>query len=286
MHFATMLLGVIAEVSSQNVCAAPIEVQAPAGTRIDIPVTPSNSVKVNFGGGTILRVPKVLLPEDALPEGGLQSISIDKISFSFQYPDMVRSNYEGPMGEVVVKDDGHWGWSLPKVGRFPVNIVHLFHSVEDVSSVEAKNATRGIDWRPIDRLHFVENAVRDDGREHDFRGLPDAKIALVDSKYKGLREIKVPITDREYYERSRQAWRDSGWNGVEGAQYVARIGSPYELYMICEAPSSIKCEADVFLKSNHFQYKMIFPPDEVAHADELIRAINKMIEGWGKGKLH
>ena len=64
IHFATMLFGVIAEVSSQNVCAAPIEAQAPAETRIDIPVTSSNSVKVNFGGGTILRVPKVFLAEN------------------------------------------------------------------------------------------------------------------------------------------------------------------------------------------------------------------------------
>jgi hypothetical protein len=34
------------------------------------------------------------------------------------------------------------------------------------------------------------------------------------------------------------------------------------------------------MKSNHFQYRMVFPQEAVAHADQLIRTINKMVDGW------
>lgn len=275
--FALVLtaIGVTGARAAPELTATPL-----VSSRIDAPITPANSVLIDFGDGAIMRIPKILVSTVLIPKDPKQPIKADQLSITFQYPDMVQSSYQGDMGKIIERKDGSWGWSLTTPVKFPVNIVRVFHSTEDMTSVDTRNATRGPDWRPLDRLHFVEATVRNDGRLHDFHGLPDATITLVESKYEGLQEIRVPITDREYYDRSRKMWRESGWNGEEGAQYVERIGSPYELYMTCEAPSSTKCEADVYIKSNHFQYKMVFPPESVAHADSLIRSINKMIDNW------
>jgi hypothetical protein len=174
---------------------------------------------------------------------------------------------------------------VPKPDHFPVYIKWIFHSHQVVGSDAEENGSRGLDWRPLTYLKFLEVSVRNNGREHDFRGLPDAKITLIDSKYKGLREVKEPVTDKAYVERAEKDWRANGWKGEEGAYYVEGIGSPYELYMDCQAPSSLKCTAYVYIRSNHFQYQMIFPPNQVDHADQLIRTVNKMIGGWIQNQL-
>ncbi|WP_426107632.1 hypothetical protein, partial [Massilia sp. TSP1-1-2] len=135
----------------------------------------------------------------------------------------------------------------------------------------------GLDWRPLTMLRADEGTLANTAKKHNVSGM---KIALVQSQYPGLLEEKMPIIDKEYAARSEREDRAHGCNGERGAYYVASASRPYELYMNCQAPSSSKCTAHVFLKRSHFQYAMIFPPNQLEHADQLISRVNNMIEGW------
>jgi hypothetical protein len=273
--FAMSLTTIVA--LAQPVPSTPI-VEA-SGPRIDVLVTPTNSVLLDFGNGAMLRVPKIMVSPETIPKDPRQSIRAEQFGFTFQFPDMVQSDYQSPLGKIVDRKAGGWEWYLPKPGRFPVIVSHLFYSTEDVTSIDTMNATRGVDWRPLDMVHMLEGHVKMDAKLHH---ISDAKVTFSDAN--GLREIHVPITDKAYHEKLLKDTKERGIDlkEIEGSQYIERVGSPYELYMLCEDPSSIKCDAYVFIKSNHFQYKMLFPPGEVAHVDKLIRTINKMIDGWSQ----
>ena len=250
----------------------------PHPARLDTQITPANSVLVDFGGGAILRVPKLLIAETMIPKDLKQPIKMEQISMVFQYPDMVETTYSSPMTLIIERTEGRHV-RTPDV--FPVYVKSLFHSEE----VPAHNGAGGMviighKLRPVTLLERLAANVKENAKEHH---VVDDKITFSDAKYEGLREIHIPVTDPAYKERSEKTWRASGWDGKYEVKYVERVGNPYELYMECDpvdSPNSSKCDADVYIKHNHFQYHMIFPPEGVAHTDQLIRKVNKMISGW------
>ena len=246
--------------------------------RLDAPVTQANSILVDFGDGAFLRVPKFLIDPTLLPKDTKQPLKLETISMVFQFPDMVETVYPSPMALIFEKQAGRYE---RKPDRFPVHVKWLFHSHQLFGVDSAMEyASKGPEWRPVTLLGMLAASIRASARIHH---VADDKLTYSDAKYKGLREIHIPVTDPEYKERSEKEWRKYGWDGKREVWYVERTGSPFELYMRCDpvdSPNSSKCEADVYIKRNHFQYHITFPPEAVAHADELIRTINKMINSW------
>lgn len=259
--------------------------EAPQGAqaRLDVPVTPANSVLVDFGDGAILRVPKTLIDPTMMPKDPTQPIKQEQISMVFQYPEMVETVYPSPMELIFEKQVGRYA---RKPDRFPVYIKWLFHSEEGLNHDWATQP-RPITiweskWRPVTMVEGIAINVRESAKAHH---VADDKLTFSNAKYEGLREIHIPVTDPEYKERSEKEMRKYGWDGKYAVNYIERVGGPYELYMECDpvdSPNSSKCTADVYIKRNHFQYHVIFPPEAVAHTDRLIRTINKMIDGWAK----
>ncbi|HEX3913437.1 MAG TPA: hypothetical protein VHW71_08020 [Steroidobacteraceae bacterium] len=258
----------------------PQETPSAAGTlpRIDAPVTPANSVLYDFGYGAILRVPKILFPDSAIPKDPNEALHFDRLSLVFEYPEMVQTTYPSLLDLVMQRDSGHY---VPTPDRFAVLIPWLFYFHGEFGDTSVEYANKGPDWRPQRMFLDLEARVRYQAKLHH---IPDAKVTLIDSRNEGLREVHAPVTDKAYHDRLVKKGEENGYD-YDSIQtiYVERAVSPYELYMICQNPdvsASMECKAYVYMKSNHFQYRMIFPSEAVAHTDSLVRTINTMVDGW------
>lgn len=272
---------VVAALCVFDVQAAP---DAPADIkalpRIDVPVTKANSVLWDFGYGATLRVPKILLSPSLIPADPNQPIAYHSFSFVFQFPDMLPAQGSSTMAKIFDQIAGRY---TPQTDRFPVVITRLFYSEGELGNIPWKDAAEKVvpDWRPKSMLR--NNLLT--GEEYAIykHVEPPPKPTLVDSKYAGLREVVFPI-DPVQHAKDVQTTKEHGGNWEEAQRkiYIERIDSPYELYMICDHPSSLKCAAHVYSKKTHFQYGMTFPPEAVEHAGEVIAAINKLIDVWAK----
>jgi hypothetical protein len=272
----TLILGL--EVGSGGQVAFAAESPRPAPIRIDAPMTPANSVLFDFGYGQILRVPKILFPASIIPKDPRQPLKAQMLSMTFQFPDMVQGGYSSGADIIFEMQAGR---HVRQPDRFPVNIVWMFYSDEKMANIpwERREEIPFPDVRPSRMLRNHEQGISDYA-EH--KHLPYVPPTIVDSKYRGLREVHFAILDQAYHDREVKLAKERGvdWDKAQGTTYIERVGSPYELLMDCDDPSSLKCQAYVYSKSSHFQYRMIFPPNAVAHADELIRSINRMVDGW------
>ncbi len=283
VHRGHVWLALIGACSLSGLAAYAQETTLRNPAKLDMPVTPANSVRVDFGNGAILRIPKILIDPSLVPQNPMQPVKLEQIFMVFQFPDMVETVYPSPMAIIFEKQAGRY---VRKPDTFPVYIKWLFHSEETLDHDWAMERTPitiwESKWRPATNLEGLAINIKESAAAHH---VADNKLTFSDAKYQGLREVHIPVTDPEYKARSEAAWRKSGWDGKPEVLYVAQVGSPYELYMECDPVDSVnssKCVADVYIKRSHFQYHMTFPPEAVAHSDQLIRTVNKMIEGWTK----
>ncbi|WP_041741636.1 hypothetical protein [Collimonas fungivorans] len=246
--------------------------------RLDAPVTLTNSVLFDFGYGQILRVPKILFPPSIIPKDPHQPLKAQMLSMTFQFPDMVQGGYSSGMDTIF---DMQAGRHVRNPDRFPVNIVWMFYSDEEMANLpwERRAEIPFLDVRPTRMFRNQVQGISDFAQYEHRSFVPPT---IVDSKYKGLREVHFAILDQAYYDKQVKLAKERGvnWEAAQRTTYIEGVGSPYELLMECDHPSSLKCQAYVYSKSSHFQYRMIFPPEAVAHADELIRTINRMVDGW------
>jgi hypothetical protein len=65
-------------------------------------------------------------------------------------------------------------------------------------------------------------------------------------------------------------------NPEEGGVFVAKPESPYELWMNC----GLNCDANVYSKKHHLQYRMVFPGQAVVQTDVLIKKIDRLLDAW------
>jgi hypothetical protein len=271
----TVVLALVCGLSSISIGAHAEDNPRHKSPRIDVPVTPANSVLYDFGCGGFLRVPKFLLSADRIPVDPMQPISGGQLSMVFLYPDMVLTSYPDAVDRILEQHGSHLLTELkPNLNRFPVHIKWIFYAPTVCGNETAENVNHGLDQRPSRKLRDLDSHVKESGKLHQ---LPDAKITFTDAKYLGLREVHIPVTDKEYQERAEKVWRAHGWKGGRDTLYVERVGSSYELYMNCQ---STICTAYVYIKRNRFQYQMIFLPQAAANTDALIKTINKLVDSW------
>jgi hypothetical protein len=222
---------------------------------------PANSVLHDFGHDVVLRVPKVLYPASVIPKEPSQPIKAEALSMTFWYPDMTPTDWVSAMDTIIDKARGVY---VPQSDRFRVRIVWLFYSPNNwrnLSPGEGKLIEPGPD-------QILKNRAC-----CDERGLP-RKMVHVPSGLPGLEALKAADWIEKHPE---QASHDP----QEGGTYVAARKAPYELVMDCDGPEKgVECVAHVYSKTQRFQYRMIFPPEAVRHTDELIRAIDRMLNQW------
>jgi len=249
--------------------------------RLDVPVTEKNSLLYDLGNGAILRVPKVLFSDALIPKDPKQAVKADRISLSFQYPDMVPSSYPSYLDINIAKDSGRY---ILQADRFPVHIVWLFYQTQQLRNPEAQKLGSEPDSRPKQILIDQNAGIREGAGFLKLTYIPPTIVASI---YKGIEEVKFGQWDKAGREKRLRDAKENGYDfdKLVGYYYVEKAGSPYELYLHCEnpdIPDSHECKAYVYIKSNHLQYRMLFPPEAIAHADDLILAINKTIESWNK----
>jgi hypothetical protein len=254
--------------------------------RYNAPVTRANSVLFDFGYGAILRVPKALLPAAVIPKDPNKAIEAQTLSMVFQFPDMTPAVWEGQMHRVFDEQAGNR--HVPQPDRFPVFVQYMFYSPGDMGIIKSwEHSMIALpEWRPPSQLQHSEIIVglglNGAPPPVDWDHALSIKPKIADSKYEGLRDVLFPI-DQAYHDRAAKYWKERSMDSDKMDRqppFIERENDPYELYMICDQPDSFKCEAHVYDKNSHFQYRMMFPVEAVAHTDQLIRTINKMIDGW------
>jgi hypothetical protein len=266
--FALALMGAL------NAQAAPAQAAdskvAPA--RLDAPLTSANSYLQDFGYGVILRLPRSLEPTLDFDHIN-QPVKAEAIAMTFLFPDMVQTEWASPMEIIFEQQRGIH--RPPQKDRFPVNIVWMFYTPP-----ESDNFSSG----PQPPFRFEPRPPRILLNLGSRDPKPPLKPTFVNSKYAGIREARFQVDKAEaerykiYHDKQIELAKKNGWDLSKGNSpaYVEKPGSSYELYMAC----SSECLAHVYSKRSHFQYRMNFAPEAVAHTDELIRAINTMIDQW------
>ncbi len=227
--------------------------------KLDVPLTRKNSFYQDFGYGVILRLPRILSSRDDEDIIG-RTVSAQALTMTFIFPDMVLGGTPSQMDTIFEKQSGNY---KSRKGRFPVRIPFMFYSPGDVG---LERNRRLIASRPprIDLNNF--------GKETGLNPMV---------------RIPTPVTGLE-------AKVDSEWlkshpehaisDPKRGARYVAKKDSPYELYMDCDSFEGVQCRAYVYSKKHKFQYNMFFPPEAVMHTDEIISAIDKLLDQWRLNK--
>lgn len=230
---------------------------APTLPRIDAAVTPANSVLFDFGYGEVVRVPKILISPSSIPKDPKEPIRAKAISMTFWYPDMTLTGWVSLMDIIFEKKRGVY---VSQKDRFRVNIVYLFYSPGDL-----RNLPPG------------QGELMEPGPEQIDRNLANGHKDLESRRFpSGLAGIDATVSERWAKAHPNLPKHDP----TKGGDYVAKRGSPYELWMDCDGEAGVECVAHVYSKKYRFQYRMIFAPEAVQHTDELIRAIDKMIGRW------
>jgi hypothetical protein len=111
--------------------------------------------------------------------------------------------------------------------------------------------------------------------QHCFGANSDCKVPMrrVSSGIKGIVALKA----EDWLETHPEA---AIHHPEKGGNYIEKPNSPYELFMDCDAFTSLRCLAFVYSKKYHFQYRMEFPPEAVGRTDDLIRKIDTMLDQW------
>ncbi len=230
-------------------------VLTPQDLLLTAPRTPENSFIVDFGYGGKLRVPKVIMPRSMWPAHPNQVIKSEVIDFTFWYPDMTLTGWTAQIETIFDKSAGHY---KPQPNRFKVRINSLFYSPGELGNDSEHQQL----WQPRPKL--MEANLGD--ALGKFRHLPSA-----------YPDLDFLATEEAIRKHPKEAMSIVN---TEGMTYVNKPLKPYELLMRCSPPDGIQCKGDVYIKKNHYQFQLIFPPEAVGHTDAIIRAISRTIDGW------
>lgn len=243
----------------------------------------SDTYRLEFRGGHILNVP-VVLSFGLTQEDLAKPIQSPAFRFSFWYPDMTPAHPKSDMDTIFEK--GRNAYVLQK-DRFPVRVSMMFYSEGELGNLpwERRMEMPFLYARPP--RQFANIAQQFDGK-------PPLKFKLMPTNYAGLLEaVRVMSKDEEqeavdYKKRiieSDKKWKiQRNWN-AKTTIYVAPNSSSYELLMRCDIPEGMTCDAEVYSKTNHFQYRLKFPVEALEHTDEMIRSLDRMTEVWARNKL-
>lgn len=231
---------------------------------LDAPLTKDNSVLFAFEGGPTLRVPKVLFDPASIPKELNEPIKALALTTTFWYPDLTLTDLRS--SSIPSKADPNY---VPQTSRFWVWIMYMWHVPPDSDS-----------FVPGSRQPEFRLALRPPRIEMNRACFPlvNGHCGL------GMRRIPsggIPEIDALVAEGWVAMHPDALVHHPEnGGVYVSKLGAPYELFMDCTAFSSLQCNAYVYSKKHHLEYRMQFPPEAVGMTDALIRTIDRMLDGW------
>jgi hypothetical protein len=231
--------------------------------RLDAPPTRENSFPFDFGNGVVMQVPRILLSSSSTSKDPNQPIKREALSMVFWYPDMTPTNWVSQMDTILDKSRGTY---LSQKNRFRVRIIWMWYTPPDSDNFAPGSQQPSFRFEPRPPRIEMNRACC---------GAP--QLRRVSAGIPGLDRL---IAEKTALENPAAAKRDPSSPG----DYVAKPASPYELSMRCDgAERGVQCMAHVYSKKHHLQYRMVFTPEPVERTDELIRAIDKMIDRWISG---
>lgn len=260
----TLALLATSKIFAQSTSAG--NAQDVAHVRLDAHPTTDNSVLFTFdNGGPTMRLPKVLFNATTLPKDPKQALEFNSVELAFWYPDMTLSDWSSTLAKSFQKQHGEY---TPEKDRFRVHILWLYYANPNWDDLlPGKRAPFVHDPRPP-RLDMNRHCIPF-GDPHCL-----SEMQRFDSGFSGvdMQVAKDWLKDHPGVIEEKRRHPDT-------ATYLAKLESPYELFMDCE---SIECTAYVYSKTYHLQYRMYFASEAVAHTDELIKAIDQMLARWSE----
>jgi hypothetical protein len=229
--------------------------------RLDTPATTDNSVLFTFEDGPTMRVPKILFSPEFLTEVGSRTIQARALAFEFWYPDMTLSDQSRISVEV---NRGHPPEHLDT--RPWVRILYMYYVPPDSDSFVPGSEQPPFKFNPrpprmalnLWCLKLVD-------------GHCDIEMVRIPSRV-NLGGIDPLISKNWLNNHPEKAIK----NPEEGGVFVAKPESPYELWMNC----GLNCDANVYSKKHHLQYRMVFPGQAVVQTDVLIKKIDRLLDAW------
>jgi hypothetical protein len=237
---------------------AEARLQSISHIRLDAPLTQDNSVPLAFEDGPTLRVPKILFDPESLSKDPKQVFQTRALSLTFWYPDMTVTSLQSPS----IPHKGTPGY-VPQTDRFWVWVNYMWYVRPDSDSLVPGSTQPDFKFAPRPPRIAINLwcSASKNGRCDEMTRL-DSGIVGIDRAVSTRWIVQNPGAEPPT---------------KNGAVYVARSESPYELYMSC---SGLDCDATVYSKSHHFEYRMYFPSEAAGRTDALIRIIDKMLDAW------
>lgn len=232
-----------------------------ADASLTAPLTSENSILSDFGYGVVLRVPRVLFSPDVLPRDLRVPLRARALSMNFMFPDMTLTNQVAGQNLVWEKLRNEYPF---RPDRFPVLLFNLGYLPPD-----GKTVSDAPQLDPTPREIEAEVGCCSTGPDGRSRRV---KMVQIPSTYPGL---LTEMSADALKEHPDYAHRPEIWG-----RYVALPDATFDLSMSCNHPGGGRCVAYVLSKKRHFQYRLIFPPEAVAHTDEVIQRVNAMIDQW------
>jgi hypothetical protein len=100
----------------------------PAPVRLDAPPTDANSIRVDFGYGVILRMPKTQGPPQAMLPAPNGLVHQQAVSMVFWYPDLTPTGWVPQVDYIIQRERNAY---VPQRDRFRVNIQWLYYAPPD-----------------------------------------------------------------------------------------------------------------------------------------------------------
>ncbi len=235
-----------------------------AKVRLDAPVTPENSSPQEFTPGVVLHVPKCIYPQIDYAKVK-EPIKAKSLEMTFVFPDMtMASEMQGEVEKFLLMQQGKY---VPQKDRFPVFVIWMWHVKPDSDSFVPGSKQPDYEFEP--------RPPRMELNQHCYQfvdGHCVQEMVRIPSRIKGI----DAIISAEWAKAHPEALRH---DFPKRRSYLAKPESPYELLMDCGA---INCQAHLYSKRWHFQLRMVFAAEGVEHADELFRAIDRMLGQWSR----
>lgn len=275
----TFLLSVSTSVSAQRENPLPPEAFLPAPqaaafaksclaskAKVDQLATPENSFRQEFAPGVVLRVPKCIYPAIDYAKA-VEPIKAKTVRMVFRFPDMtIEYETQGTVETFLQKQKGEY---VQQKDSFPVFVIWLWHVKPDADFFVpgSKQPAFEIEPRPP-RIELNRHCYKlAKGRCVD-------EMVRIPSGLAGMDAAVARAWLKKHPEARKHDFRKGGY-------YLAKPDSPYELVMDCGA---IHCQARLYSKTRHFQLRLQFPSEGVEHADELFKAIDRMLGRWSSSQ--
>jgi hypothetical protein len=185
---------------------------------------------------------------------------------TFWYPDMtVSDSPAGTVETILQKERNRY---VQQKDRFRVYVIRMWHVPPDSDNFVPGSKQPGFLFEPRPpRMELNSHCLQ------IVQGHCNNEMRRVSSGLDGI----VALHAEDWIKKHPEA----AAHRVENVStYIAKPEAPYELLMDCSGLKGVHCQAHVYSKKQHFQYRMLFPSEAVEHTDALLKSIDKMLAQW------